>query len=553
MKMTVIATIFWEQWRCTFRGLIAATGLSIATCIAAYIYLQRYGAGDAPYYNSIARTASIGMLFGSGLYILYFLFAFGDESDLQLSMPVYLLRLPVRSLTLVLCRMTYGLASVAIIGFAGTLTFYALFGPEVEAHLPFGEVVLGFLIVFAFVQSTAWCVGPGGIGLTVFTLVSVSVMLQYRFFDFEFSSFDRETYPPYFPALLIAFGVAFSWAGVALHRHGGLAFLEEIGNYLPSIRRGGRNRELVFESPEQALRWYEHRRQARLLPAMVLFITLAIVAVGLGSTYENITSGNFGSHPDSVFAAMYAQASAVGAYAALGLATLITGGIFLVQNYRALTRPISIFLFNLPVPTDRLASARFLPLLRATALAVVPLVLAVAIYVLLVSRTFERFTLSWLLDRYGLLEGLGIGALLLIAAYAGVWSAIWFGNAFAVLIVFHASMIIVRALSIFDNTFDMARLVYELRLTAVVVLSASIVLFVQARWLGFLSTRRLLIALAAMPIAGAGFLTLMNFDNLANGNAFDFHFLTYAVPALIALPVLPIVTTPLVMHWARHR
>ncbi|MEK7795119.1 MAG: hypothetical protein AAB353_11340 [Candidatus Hydrogenedentota bacterium] len=549
MRMKIIATIFWEQWRCTFRGLIAATGLSIATCIAAYIYLQRYGAGDALYYNSIARTASAGILFGSGFYILYFLFAFGDESDLQLSMPAYLLRLPIGSLTLVLCRMAYGLASVAIIGFAGTLTFYALFGPEMEAHLPFGEVVLGFLIVFAFVQSAAWCVGPGGVGLTVFTLVSVSVLLQWRFFDFEFSSFDRETYPPYFPALLVAFGVAFSWAGVALHRHGRLAFLEEVGSYLPSIRRGGRNRELIFESPEQALRWYENRRQARLLPAMVLFITLAVVAVAIGSDYENITSGDFGSHPDSVFRAMYSQAAFMGAYAALGLATLITSGIFLAQNYRALMRPISIFLFNLPVPTDRLASARFLPLLRATALAVAPLVLAVVIYVLLVSLTGERFTLSWLFDRYSVLEGLGIGALLLIAAYASVWSVIWFGNAFAVLIVYGVSIIILTA----GNDFTPDRGEFALQLTAVVVLSASTVLFVRARQLGFLNPRRLLMALAAMPIAGAGFLTLMNFDNLANGNAFDFHYLTYAVPALIALPVLPIVTTPLAMHWARHR
>ena len=52
--------------------------------------------------------------------------------------------------------------------------------------------------------------------------------------------------------------------------------------------------------------------------------------------------------------------------------------------------------------------------------------------------------------------------------------------------------------------------------------------------------------------AAAGFWTFLNWDNIQYGEPYDYAHLAEII-SFAVLPIAPLVTVPLLMHYARHR
>ena len=91
-----------------------------------------------------------------------------------------------------------------------------------------------------------------------------------------------------------------------------------------------------------------------------------------------------------------------------------------------------------------------------------------------------------------------------------------------------------------------------LRITAAIAISVCAFLFYLAHRRGLLETKNLFIALAAMPFLAAGWVTFTYLGNLHHGQPHDFPQLAEVMPFAV-LPLAPLATVPLIMHFARHR
>lgn len=552
MTIRRLPSIFREQFSCTHRIFLAALSVSAASCIGAYLYLARLDEVTAADVEAIAGPTLFGVYHAHTLFVVFLLFAFNESSQLGLSMPPYLLRLPIGTPSLVAWRMFFGVFATAALATVSTLLVYGLFGPEMEAHLPFLTLIAAYPLIYIYAQTIAWCIGSTGIVFSVFVMVGLFAAVNGLFFDFEFNPFDVERYSASGLGIFLAVSFACAVLGVSLHRNGRLAFLEDMAFLDPFKKHPTSDGRLSFQSPEHALRWYEYRRQARLLPRLVTVLTALLVVyilVDPGTIPEA-----FSLYPEEVHTAIYASYAFIVSYGALAVGTFIVGGIFTFQNRRANLGPDSAILFHRPVSSRAMAWAKMAAYFRGSVMAVVPLAVTAAVALILGSRTTERTTFLVALARdYPGWEGVMLGAGMSIGVLILVWSAAWLLNVLAVLGILGLAVVAVENLPIFADVHEMVRSSYEFRIAAVVTTALAIGLFAYGWRTGALGRREAVLAIGTMLVAAPALLALLNVTNLENGNPLDASALTDIVPAVITLPILPLLSAPLVIQWARHR
>ena len=170
MNLAIAQAMLREQFQRTLPIVIFCLGLSALLGLLQYVILAWEGR------VSTADGSPEMVIVTHGFAILALLYCHSDERDLKMTMPTYLLRLPVRTIDLVVWRMSYGLLCVGVIGIWSSGVHYLFFGAAVEAEFAFWTPFLIGTTTFAVLQALAWAVGANGI-LVLFLANPVVLLL----------------------------------------------------------------------------------------------------------------------------------------------------------------------------------------------------------------------------------------------------------------------------------------------------------------------------------------------------------------------------------------
>ena len=543
MSLSIATAMLREQFQRTLPIVLVGLVVSTVLCLLQYVTLAWEGR------VSVADGSPEMVIIPIGLVVIALLYCHSDERDLKMTMPAFLLRLPVRTIDLVVFRMSYGLLCVGVIAIWSAGVQYLAFGAAVEAHFAFWTPFLIATTMFAVLQALAWSFGGNGI---LALLVGEPVFLLFAIWlgwELPTQPFDASRYTAARVLGTLAGSFLVAYAGVRIRRRDGLD-ISAIPNGLFS--RLARHRDVdrpPFASPEEAMRWFEWRRQARMLPVLVLAGSLF-----LGSVVLTVVGPGFGQSSWSTTLAFASGPVSVAFLNALGITAALFGAYCFFQNHRLQTGPQKTFLFIRPVSTKTLATARVVVALRSSVASLVPLVLAYVVTVLLMARLEDSTGMPAVIESSTGLGGLGVAAVLLCGALAAVWCLQWFGNVAAFLSLLGVGSAVLWVMSGFDDTRLVPVSPPALWIGTFMLFAGCAYLFFAAFRRDLVEKRGLLIALAALPFLFIGFSTLLSLDGYADGG-----FLRIWAPirsrllAFAVLPLAPLATVPLFMHLARHR
>ncbi len=366
----------------------------------------------------------------------------------------------------------------------------------------------------AVLQALAWSFGGHGI---LALLVGEPVFLLFAIWlgwELPTQPFDASRYTATRVLATLAGAYLVAYAGVRIRRRDGLDI-----SAIPTglFSRLARHRDVdrpPFASPEEAMRWFEWRRQARMLPVLVLGGSLF-----LGSVALTVAGPGIGPSAWSTTLVFASGRISVAFLNALGITAALFGAYCFFQNHRLQTGPQKTFLFIRPVSTKTLATARVVVALRSSVASLVPFVLAYVVTVLLMARVEDSTGVPAVIESSTGLGGIGVAAVLLCGALAAVWCLQWFGNVAAFLSLLGAGTALLWVISGLDDT--------RLRLDPVsppalwigtfLLFAGCAYLFYAAFRRDLVETRILLIALAALPFLLIGFSTLLSLDGYADG------------------------------------
>ena len=112
MKLRQIWCLLQEQSRGAGRSWLMALVMNIAICLWGYSYYKRQESFTPRELENFAGAIIGAFHFTHILYVLHYPFAFSDDDALELSMPEYLMRLPMRTVEMVFWRFGFGIVSV---------------------------------------------------------------------------------------------------------------------------------------------------------------------------------------------------------------------------------------------------------------------------------------------------------------------------------------------------------------------------------------------------------------------------------------------------------
>ena len=176
MNLAIARAMLREQFQRTLPIVIFCLGFGTLLALLQYVILAWEGRVSTA--DGSLEMVIVTHDFG----ILALLYCHSNERDLKMTMPTYLLRLPVRTIDLVVWRMSYGLLCVGVIGIWSSGVHY-LFWVAVEAEFAFWTPFLIGTTTFAVIQALAWSVG--GNGIIVVFLANPVVLLLAVWLGFE--------------------------------------------------------------------------------------------------------------------------------------------------------------------------------------------------------------------------------------------------------------------------------------------------------------------------------------------------------------------------------
>ena len=547
MNITIARAMFREQFQRTAPILVLCLGISTVFPIVQYLFARgevtQPGASVVPNAESSVLTVSISLILG----VLALLYCHSDERDIKLNIPHYLLLLPLRTLDLVLFRMGYTLLCVALIGIWSSGIYYLLFGVEMQAIFSFWEPMLYGVTIFAILQALAWCIGGSGFGV-ILTALTIHLLANWLFFDFK-AQFGDITGTIAGDALsLVAASFLVAYVGIRTRRREGIAISKLLGPLSYIFMRDRGVERPPFQSPEEAMRWFEWRRQGRILPAGAIFASIVFSIFAVSQVHKPLIS----EYPFNSAMTVYFVAITIAFYTALGVATISCGCYTLFQNQRIQLGPEKTFLFIRPVSTKDLATARIAATLKSVLIAIPPFVIVCAITIFFAARADDPNGLpGYVQERIGL-DGAAIALFLLLGFMTIIWCAQWFGNVLAALAIVALPAITFSILSESGVISETAGYLYTARVFSAIAIPGCAYLFYLAHKRGQLEMKHIYMALAVMPLLAAGCFTFMNLDNFLNAEPYDFIRAVHLIPFAI-LPIAPLATIPLVMNYARHR
>ena len=552
MNLAIARAMLREQFQRTLPIVIFCLGFGTLLALLQYVILAWEGR------VSTADGSLEMVIVTHGFGILALLYCHSDERDLKMTMPTYLLRLPVRTIDLVVWRMSYGLLCVGVIGIWSSGVHYLFFGAAVEAEFAFWTPFLIGTTTFAVIQALAWSVGGDGIIVVFLANPVVLLLAVWLGFEVPCDQFDPSRYTAGPVLSILAVSVLVAYAGVRIRRSG-FDISRKLGALSSMFARDRGVDRPPFASPEEAMRWFEWRRQGRMLPVLVLGGSLFLGSVAL----TLLDRANVGQSPESTMLVAYSGLVATAFSNALGIAAALFGAYCFFQNQRLQTGPQKTFLFVRPVSTKTLATARVVVVLRSVVVSMAPLVLACAVAVLLAARSEDPAGLPAVVENYMAhrllgghavtLGGIGVAVLLLFGMLAAVWCLQWVGNVAAFVALLGIGSACLWVVCGFDYTRLEPFWPPILGIGTLMLFAGCAYLFYMAHQRDLVERSGLLMALAALPLLAVGFSTLMGWESFVNGGPFFGVPMDSGLLAFAVLPLAPLATVPLFMHFARHR
>ena len=576
MNAAIPKAMFREQFKRTLPILVLCLGIvSVANLLLFLVQgidERVTGGSVSPDEGSAVAIAVLAWVYVLGILML--LYRDGDASDVKLDMPAYLLRLPIRTFDLILWRMGYGLLFVAAIGvwssglhyllFGTGMLYFLFFGTQMETTFAFWTPMLYGVTVFAFFQALAWCIGGSGFGVL---LTALATIVLAGWFDFEYEPGQMSGYMSVDVLAWLAVCFLVAYAGVRIRRREGFDISGTLATLSSVFARDRGVDRRPFASPE-AMRWFEWRRQGRMLPVLALCGAIAFLIIFLRWMPFDAAQG-----PSAM--TVYSVAVAFAFYLGLGIAAVSCGGYNLFQNQRIQLGPLKAFLFIRPVSTKDLAHARISATLRSTLISLAPFAIVCAIAIFFVARSDPQEGLPAFVQGHIGLGGAAIAILLLLGYLGALWCLQWSGNIVAIgsiiaagagifTVIVGVGWIILFAFPALEAALTemetkMAPIIESKIFETIALLVITLVSALACAFLFRLAHRRdllerksLVMALAAFPFLVAGFSMLQNLDAIDSGQPYDLGHLTGIIPFAI-LAILPLATVPLVMNFARHR
>ena len=558
MNIKAVRFLLWEHAARTYMVWVAAFAGCFASCLAAFVYLSRFELIMPPEIVTAYNVTYYGMGFCIGAYVVALLLWAADDRDLQFDMPRYLLRLPVKTGTLVTCAFGWDVISTAALAGASMVVFTLFFEGQLEARMPVWGFVMVFPTMMAFLRVVTWSVGRSGPAVGIFAMVALTVAGYQTLNSFGYWPTRADAYLTKFSLTFIGICYVLAYAIIRWDRKGKLTFLENLKDFIPGkAAKAGRDgrAELAlpprFSSADAALRWYETRRQTRLFPALVVILFAGIWVLGALRDWLAMTEPF--DYSNTVVLVVLGEILFVTANASLAIGAILSSGIFLYQNQRALLGRGRTFIFVRPASTRALASARLRAVLGSLVTVLIPVIMVWLVVFFLDMQSTERSVFRPFIDEHFGLTGIVIAALCLVAVAAAAWTSLWLANGVAFMLLLAIPTIALEYTPFFSGVEEITRGYYAMRAVSVLALIATIALFVLAWKKNLTDYRFAVAAIVAVPVLGAAALTIANLHNLSQGTYIDYGYLTNIVPAVVLLPLLPFLTVPLATKWARHR
>ncbi len=142
--MTRYAALIYEQWRNTRKLFAVALAVSFIPCILVFVSFFGIHSRHSPEYDLSKFYTIAGLNVANFYWLMVLVAAPGGGGDLKLTIPRFLMRLPVSAWNLAAARMSFGIASSAILALSGTAFYYLIFDERMEQALPYYALLLGY-------------------------------------------------------------------------------------------------------------------------------------------------------------------------------------------------------------------------------------------------------------------------------------------------------------------------------------------------------------------------------------------------------------------------
>ena len=573
MPRTPSASIIWSQWLKTRGTLIGISLGSVAFCSILYLVDQlRPGAiTGAPAQELIITTLFIVLVTTATSISL--LLVHSDAEKLHVSLPIRTLRLPLPTWKIVAPLMVYAVATIAVMSALATFLINLVIMTPFSWWIP---IVISTCVI-AMVQAWALAFGDinprAGLAAVVVGVLLLALLIQQTFVV----EFLLESGPiPIFAATLVVLTILFGLAvvGVSLNRHGGLP---EFSALRAGNASAARARKPRFKSALKAQLWHDWRCFGWQLP---------LCALGAGAVYFlgmpllvamfNVTdvTGNSRAEGRFFFVSWLTSAQFVTTglqIAALFSAVSVGAYLFMKAGHWNVK---STFFLTKPVPTRTLALARLSLMFKSTLLGVAGLMSAVGIISgLLMLSGDEIGFIHYLRQGYEAVPDPAIMAFFWSTLFVFMWTAIWSVNLGFAMFVFAGVLAVpfVWTVLIGGSVEEGSGLdtLWQYGVWAASGILAVSFLLAYIQGLRYkLIAPRTHIAGAVLWIVGAVVFTIYGtvYDyhgvrsaiSLFGGDAVEASTWPYPIDwplwfGLSIIPIAPIFTHPLQIHWARHQ
>lgn len=548
MNTRIIRALVWEQFRKTYVLWLCALGISVLGSLGAYLIVQVDPASFAEAAFVATKSTYRTLLGGLLLYVLGILYLQDGANDLQLLIPPGQLRRPVSTAVLVACRYFYDVLSAGALALCALAVIYVLLPADVSRYFDVGRIVLIVLGATASARTIAWIFG--GLGLPGVAIFGVLAYLAFGLAAIAFLNDFQRNLPNTAVLSVAAIGAGYGLCVMAVSRQRSGRHLSWAPLWALLARRGVRGSAPLapFAGPEDAVRWFERRRQSYLFSGILaVSYALYFAPFSLYVAYHNYGGLHFSR---LTYAGIYLDAALLGLLQAVGCATLVTGGFYLLMNRRLYHAAAGRFIYTRPVATGVLAQARLQTTATRVLLALVPLV-ALGLVVLEVDhRIEESMLLNRLLPTYGMLGTMLLFTLAFLGIVGASWGGIWMAHVIAVAVAY---LIFSALLDVLGGPF-WDRDETALLLCLVGCVCALGWLALQCRRRGLLDRRVVVQGIVTVTVLGLAYPLLYNFGRVEAGTIVHFGWeWSWGMPVAIAVAVAPFLTVPLSMDWARHR
>lgn len=539
--MTEYLTLIHDHWRSTRKYYLFSFAVAFVMYYFVLVPVLNKEIGVGPPYPA-SQTLHGWLMVPQGVWVLLLLIASGDNDNLSLRLPRYLMRLPVGTWKIVCARLTFGALTNTLFALV-CYSVASLVLPERLDHYGFRPspvLILLWPLAYLSIQAYAWCFGSMGIIATLTSFFACFVAWNGIFYDFQFDASNYEHYTPAGVVLLIAISFFVSILGIGLQREGRAIKLPMRSTTGRTTVSSNALDSDTFASPAHALRWYQMRDQSTLYPK----ITIPF-AVGLFLIFY-FNDPNAVERPSDFFP--------LAIYFAISFCSLIVGTMMLFRGWGRLMKKDGIFLFVRPLTSMELITARWEANAKAILLTILPLAAIAAIALSFdTTLTAESNIYAFAATRFPEPAILFFTLSVVVMFCAVIWGTLWIENLIGMCIIGFSIAVLFTGFVEITGIGPQHIETYGW-VTAIIAMFLTILtLFIVSLKRNLISMKHLKFVLTVSPFVCAGAFVITNLVSIQDGEPMEVSSLPFASIILIMIVVAPLITGPAITQWARHR